>query len=242
MSNLGSFFISNIALVTSVFFLCASDVEAASIEYGSFDNGWYDENGRHIADNKNVVTGYLGSTSKRYNSFHVFDISFLTGPIDQAFLRFLPNNGDYRGGSGQTLNIYSVTTDIAALLTSNPEYSPAGQQIYNDLQSGNLLGSALVTGIDNQAMPEVLIELNSVALAELNHAISLGEDSFGFGASLLSPAFGEVLWAFSDGGGSSSNLRLVGDNVELPPPVPLPASLFLLLGAIFAVGSVRRFS
>lgn len=185
--------------------------------FGESGQGWWNSIVNATDSNQNYAS------SGSYRGFYTFDLSdpALTGEtITSAVLRLQAFSS---GGTG-TLNIYDVTSDVAAV--NNNVGTNAG--IWNDLGSGTLYGSLAITA--TPLVTDILeITLNASAISALNAAIGNGFFAFGGTSDMTSLFYGSS---------SNGNQQLVLETASAT--VPLPASLPLIAIGLGAIGLLRR--
>lgn len=204
--------------------------QSLAVTITTTDNGWYNSAGDHGTTNTNTFTG-LNISGLTYNSFYNFDLSGLIGAgevVTSASITFYAGNGTYVSPDAfETLQIWDVTS-VPGLGSS--------AAIYADLMSGSLYGQTDVYGVSNQSMPEVTVDLNAMAFADM-----LDGGFFSLGASLATIAGTAVqsLWY-----GSSNMPAAYLTFTTGPASVPETASIFLLgLGLLgFGFANRKRFS
>lgn len=223
-------------LILMALFMPVHVVQAATISVLSSDNGWVTTSGLHDKANSSIVTGNFEDGT---NNFQLFDISSLTGTMTSASLDFFGNNGEYWGDIYETIGIYDVSTSPSNLMNSNP-----GAAVHNDLEGGNLFGTAVISG-KYFKMPAVSIVLNAIGLSALNTAIVNGDNYFALGTTLLTADGNDTLWRSSTFA-SASQLTVSYEPIsrtvsKLPiSTVPIPAGGLLLLSGIGVFAIVRK--
>jgi len=236
------------------FFLAAFIASGASGAMGasvaSYDNGQYNRTGinaGHTPDNPSIVTGKRreGPNITRFHSFTLFDLSSLAGEtVTAATLTFAAGNGIYESpDASETVAFWDVTSDLDDLVLQKGSASPNVSSNWADLSGGTLYGTATVAGTDGDPMPEVSAMLNADAVAAINAVLASSDQRFGIGAGLttfdLASQEEERLWV-----AGSSSAFLPAATLDLTvagmAPVPLPASLPLLIAALGGVVALRR--
>lgn len=142
------------------------------------DSGRYQSTGGHEPTNQNYAVGYSGGAYPTgLRNYFVFDLATVAEVITGATLRLYnpisaPFGEPQQYGDGyqspddtETIVFHSVETDISTLTTFAGDIS-IGQSIYNDLGTGVLFGSVVVSAFDNGTI--ITIDLNDAAVAELN--------------------------------------------------------------------------
>jgi len=126
---------------------------------GVNNSGWWSATASNINTNDNYLVGTIVGGS--FNDFFTFAIPQGVGVITSATLSAPRGN---TAGVPFTFSLFDVSTD-AATLNNNTGTSAA---IFNDLGSGVLYGSALITDLN---LPNPLtVSLDAEALAALNGA------------------------------------------------------------------------
>ena len=205
--------------------VCSAPCHAAIITLDAIDSGSYQASGLHNPSIENYLTGIFLT---EHRSFVLFDLSSIEGAIRSATLRlFNPEVSEFLHGyvspdPTETLNIYDVTTSPTAI-TGNT----AGVGGFEDLGSGELYGSRVVSAADNGFVVEII--LNTAALADLNSAGGLF--LFGGGLGTLSGAADQHVFGFSMAGFVSDHTRqLVLDVQSVPEPSLLVPMALAMLG------------
>lgn len=206
--------------------------EAAIIRLNAVDRGWYDTAGNHDPTNDNFITG--GCCSARHASFFAFDLSGISGVVTSASLQVRTPDSFYRAPDATTIfRLRKYEGDPAALLAGT-----AGVDAYRALRgkTATRYGSRrIATPGQDGTMPDVGISL-ARGLGDLNAMLG---GTLVLGGSLRSPGH---LWSFSQDEGPRA-VRLV---LKVEPaatqtaPVPLPASLPLLVAALGLLGLATR--
>ncbi len=133
------------------------------------NQGWWSPTSSNSDSNDNFIAG----TDGPYNDFFTFSLADVQGPITDAVLRL---GGSYsHSGLPLTYSIFDVSTDPVTLNTN----VGTSQAIYDDLGSGVLYGSILVTSLTNPTD----VPLNAAGLAALNDAISGAAEYFSIGGT-----------------------------------------------------------
>jgi len=155
--------------------------------------GWYDMGGNHSASNPDYIVGLCGSSDSCnggddvFNDFFTFNVT--PGTTSAVLSVYLPDPGAFQSGlsafycncSSLTYQSWDVSTPIALLQSDN-----TGQvAIYNDLGSGTMYGSVVVVPADQGT--QILITLNSAAIASINAAAANGEQ-WAVGGSIFGAA------------------------------------------------------
>jgi hypothetical protein len=199
---------------------------AATVTLDAVDSGFYFANGLHNPRIENYLTGVF---TTEHRSFVVFDVSRIFGTINSATLRlFNPNISPFQPGylspdPTEILNIYDVTTP-AGDITGNT----AGLAGFDDLGSGTLYGTRVVSAADNGTVVETPL-MNS-AVAGLNAATGL----FVLGGALGTIGTGDqYVFAFSMASFVPDHTRQLVLDVT---PVPEPSTAaFIAIGALALV-------
>ncbi|MBP7509197.1 MAG: hypothetical protein KA807_15400 [Prolixibacteraceae bacterium] len=138
------------------------------------DCGWFTSEGIHDSDNENYICGYDGDDDFTFRNFFVFDLSNLsslgiTPPITSAILRIDRYRPSPEIGI-KTWELYDVATSYSSFASSYSQGSLPGQDIFNDLGAGSLIGSVNVDRTLSFT-PQVQVTLNSAGLAAINSSI-----------------------------------------------------------------------
>jgi len=154
--------------------------------------GWYDQTGSHGASNPDYIVGLCGTDSCHggndvFNDFFVFNVpsGTYTSAVISAYLPGpTPYPGYYGPASGLTYQLFDVSTPLAQVMSDNTGRT----DIYTDLGSGVLYGTALVT--PGEMGTQVLITLDPAALASINAASGglWGVGGSIYGAAIPEPA------------------------------------------------------
>ena len=232
-----SWFRSVVPLLLSCLFMLSvpSQALSATVEVFATASGWVlpngDTNGRDPLTS-NYIVGGPDSRGMFYRNFFVFDLTGVADEVQSATLRLMnPVNGFYsRDSASETYTVRSLPTDPSNLLPDNwPLYLPLWQMI----STGTTLGNVTVTNASNGTIVDIVF--NQAGIDLLNTSLG-GYVAFG---GLLSSnadlAYPRQLFANSGGG---LYRALVMDTA--PAPVPLPPSLFLLLGGLVPFALMRK--
>lgn len=166
----------NINRVAVVVFLFLNLSGSADI-INPFDRGNYSATGVHSTSS---LSYEIGSSSADHdfikNHFMVFDLSGISQTVIGAELQiYSPAYGST--DPLETYEIYDISTDIDSILDGT-----AGVVGFNDMQSGNLYGSADVSLADNATT--LSITLNAQAVLDISNSLG-GEFAFGGTVSTL---------------------------------------------------------
>jgi hypothetical protein len=224
--------------VTSVALAClatAAPCAATTITLDALDSGFYNASGTHTPSNENYLTGMFNGQEDR--SFFLFDLSGVSGTVQSATLRlFNPEVSQFLHGyvspdATETLNLYDVTTSAAAI-TGNA----AGVAGFNDLGSGTLYGTRVVSAADNGTVIEIV--LSGAALTDLNAANGL----FLFGGALgtLAGPSDQYVFGFSMATFVSNHTRQLVLDVTPTSEVPEPSTLALCCAGAMGLLTRRR--
>lgn len=219
--------------------------DAAIITKDHVVRGFYRQDGTH--NNAFFGNNYLAGESVgtvQHRNWLRYDLSGVEGTVEQvvhATLLLDVPIGGYKSTSGtsETYTLFDISPGNAASLGTSTG-NATGMAIWNDLGSGIIYGSHAATNADNGTT--ISIDLNSAALAAINASInaSLGSN-FALGGAITTLNASddeEFLFAFThtqSGVIQFSRLRLT---TQLRP-VPEPATLLLLAGALLVLTLVR---
>ena len=211
---------SNTFLATIL--LLASSASNA-IVVNAFDQGWYDNAGRHFSSNINYSAGSYTNTLafEEWHNFFAFDLSGISGNVTSAVFRLHildTDNGAHTSTNG-IFSLYDVNTSLSALLAD----SSSDIQIFNDLGSGNSYGSKALSTLDAYTFRDIVF--NSEGLAAINNTLG---GTFAFG--------GNVDNLFRIGGGTPFFPPTLTLTVDETVPMPAPISLALLVIGLAGIG------
>jgi hypothetical protein len=130
--------------------------------FDQVNRGWVESTGRRMADSRNTYTGSL-PPELHYNSFFVFDLGTLDGPVEAATL-WLELEGYWGPDVSESFTVFDVVTDPLELEQDQADRT----DIFEDLQSGAVYGMGEVSPADVGSVIE--IQLSSEALADLDAA------------------------------------------------------------------------
>jgi hypothetical protein len=196
--------------------LCVSSANAITID--SFDSGSYEHNGSNAPPNDNFIVGRLFQFE--LNNFFAFNLAPLTGlTVTSATLTTLAGNGVYGSfDASETWGLFDYSGNIASLLDGT-----GGVAAYNDLGSGASYGQAVVsippTG-SFTPMPMVTVTLSAAAIADINAAISGGQQ-FIIGGSIVSLSNLDEVETLYNGSGTrpAGQITFTTDAAPVPGPV-----------------------
>ncbi len=137
--------------------------------------GWYSDVGNHNASNPNYIVGLCSALPDPcvgddlvHNNFFVFDLGEGVD-VSSAMLRLMnppnavnPEDGYISPNPSELYNLFDVSTNIVDLIAS--QVGETG--IFDDLGSGTLFGSRIVSAGDNGTFVE--IPLDAAAIAALS--------------------------------------------------------------------------
>jgi hypothetical protein len=203
----------------------------ATVTLDALDSGFYFADGRHNPAIENYLTGLF---TTEHRSFFVFDLSSVSGTINSATLRlFNPDVSPILPGyvspdPTETLNIYDVTTP-AGDITGNT----AGVNGFNDLGSGTLYGTRVVSAADNGTVVE--IALTNAAVTDMNSAAGL----FLLGGALGTIGTGnQYVFGFSMTSFVPDKTRQLVLDVT---PIPEPSTAALMAFGALTLLAVRKY-
>jgi hypothetical protein len=157
-------------------FPAAGDVElvlnSGSTVLNAVDSGWYSAAGDHFASNPNYIAGLCGATpdpcdnlvDQVYNDFFVFDLGKEPNVTSAVLRVWNPSTGYISSSPSELYKLYDVATNVSDLMLD----ASGETGIFDDLGSGTLFGSRVVSAGDEGAFVE--ITLNADAIDALNHA------------------------------------------------------------------------
>jgi len=142
------------------------DTSQGEFTSGTFNQGWWSPTASNTDTNSNIGVGTQGLDS--HNNFFTFDIGgpIAADPVVSATLRINDVGG---GGTGFPFiySLFDVSTDAATLNNNNG----TSASIFNDLGSGNMYGSVMLTGDPTSPFD---IVLNANAVNDMNAAVIPG--------------------------------------------------------------------
>ena len=216
-------------LVAIVF---VSTGHATTITLGTTQSGLYDQSGFHN-NNPNYVAGVCCGNGE-HRDFFVFDLPGVTGKVVGATLRlFNPFTGYISPDATETYTVFSVATPISTLITGGSGLTG----IFDDLASGAIYGSRVVSAADDNTVVEII--LNANAATDINAVLGR---SFAIGGAIttlqgtapFSPfAPEEVIFSLTGDGSRQLVLTIV----------PEPAALLLFITGLITLcaGAFLRF-
>ena len=195
--------------------------------------GGYNNQGVSVfVDNYFTGWGCCGGGGYRENrSYFVFDVTDIDEAIVAATLIIEQPPAGYASPSAtEDYRVGAVSVDLATIVNGT-----GGLAAFDDLGTGALYGAVPVD--DSSEDSTVSVPLNATALIDLNSAAGL----FAIGGRLTSlirtSGVDEFTFGFSNVQGNVNTAYL---QIETAP-VPLPAALPLLAGALSGIGfAVRR--
>lgn len=214
--------------------LGTSPAAAAIITLDALDSGFYDSAGAHTLTSPNYLTGTFMGTERR--SFFVFDLAPVAGTITSATLRlFNPEVSQFLHGYSspdptETLNIHDVSTPAASITLGT-----GGVAAFDDLGTGTLYGTRVVSAADNGTVVE--IALTVPAVSDLN--ATTGLFVLGGGLSTIQGPADQHVFGFSMTPFVPNQTRQLVLDVT---PIPEPSLVLLLIagGAAYATRRARR--
>lgn len=205
-----------------------AQAQAATVNIGSFDNGWYDDAGFHIPSNESTFTG--STVQNELRSWFAFDISGVGAAT--AISVIFPAHGLLRtNAGGETAGLFDYTGSIDDLILGT-----GGTAAFADLGSGVELSQFSVEAPDRTFMPEIAVELPPAFVAQFNALRLSGDPRIAFGATLLT-IDGMQDEAFWSGSALLPAAILV---VRTADKVPEPAALTLVGAGLAAVGAAAQ--
>lgn len=135
----------------------------------SLDTGWYSDTGSHLDGIPNYFAGLCGdgcSPEGELRDFAVFDLGEFAGGASSAVIRlFNPVGGYISPNPSELYRLFDVSTGVRDLMADQTDATG----IFDDLGSGLIFGSRIVTVADDGSYIE--IALNPDGLDSLNEAV-----------------------------------------------------------------------
>jgi hypothetical protein len=181
--------------------------------------------------NPQVFNTLLLNADANRSNYMVFDLTSLAGQLAgedvvSATLT-IKNPGSFT--NTETVNFYDFGGDVSALKNytfANPPAAGVATGIRDDLRSGDLYGSTVVS----VGLSELSIALTAAAIADINNVLDNG-GSFLFAIGGFSPTqTGVVNYLFNSSGMAYGELDVVA--------TPLPAALPLFATVLFGGGAM----
>jgi hypothetical protein len=135
------------------------------------NRGWWRNEGFHDQNDNSTIVGRISSSL--YRSYFSFDLSGVTGSVTSAVLRI--EVVDYTSiEPSETIRIYDVSTNAATLEASAPNRT----DIYNDIGSGTLYGSYILTLADKETIIQTQLErVNLNTYLGSHFSVGIGSDT-----------------------------------------------------------------
>lgn len=218
---------------------------AAIINVSAIDRGYWDDSGAannapFIDDRYDYHVGYTDSGGKQ-NNYVVFDLSAYSGmEVISATVSYYQNShGKYWFGADD-LTLYDVSTDHVSLATDGNYAGTQSVATFNDLQSGQMLGSTLVYNTYPNSQ-WIDVNLNSAGISDVS--AHLGSTyAVGGTCNSCSPytndgTGNDFLLGFSAVDGQA----ILTLDIQEVSAVPVPAAVWLFgSGLIGLAGFARR--
>jgi hypothetical protein len=138
------------AVACGVVLLGAVGAGAQSVTVSAVEFGWFQDTGRHIANNQNYGIGQNDS-GYQTRAFFLFDLSSLTlDPAKSYSATFAATNYVISIiDPSETLALYEASTDPAELSIDHAIDEALGQSIFADLGNGTVYGTQVYTPADS---------------------------------------------------------------------------------------------
>ncbi len=228
----------------------AAESWSATVNISAYSRGYFDDLGWNNVFNTDANDYHVGITSNgNQNNYTLYDLSAFSGmEVISASVKYYQNgSGKYWYGA-DTLALYDISTSIdlvdnaynvsSSFTTTYPNIT--GQSIYNDLQSGVVLGSTSVINTYPSAQ-WINIVFNSAGLADINTYIGSLYGIGGTCTTCLANSTGQgnddyLLGFSSEDGQAILTLELQA----LPAAVPVPAAIWLFGSGLLGLIGVAR--
>lgn len=151
---------------------------SGTILLSAVDSGYFNQTGFHNSNNTNYTVGSCESCERSlFHNFFVFDLSGINAPISAA--TFTAYNPEQFYGLESAFRLWDVSQQPTRLDMSYEARDENGLGIYEDLGSGTLLGSRLITEAPQGTF--VSVDFNVSGIKALNGSQG---SLFAFGGSL----------------------------------------------------------
>lgn len=212
----------------AVLALWSGPVSATQYVTDAYDKGWYFSDGLHYEANKNTNTGfgYSGGLLRQSNSFFIFDLAGFGGDATSALLE-LELESYFSIDPTESFSVYDVSTSPTDLSLDQL----GAVDIYNDLMTGSVYGSATVSTTDVGSI--IQIALSSQALADINNTAG-GQFAIGVSVTSLSYNSENETVRFN----KSLDNRVQRLTLDATP-VPEPSTVLLMLSGLAGLGYIR---
>jgi hypothetical protein len=177
---------------------------SSSVTISFLDSGWVQADGTHTGSNNNYIVGQASGLPE-FRDYVTFGLGAETPTIIGAELRlYNPTPGYSSTDLTETYTLFDVSSSPLVLDTTRLSGDATGIGIFNDLGSGTVFGTRIVSAADNST--NVGITLNAAAVAALNAAIG---STVSFGGAITSLAGTTTQTMFSGSTGVFGTVQLV---------------------------------
>ena len=209
---------------------------AAIVTITAHDRGFWDDSGWSDRSTSAPYDYHVGITNNmgEQNNYVLFDLQGYSGmEVVSASVSYYQNLLGMYVTSPRDLTLYDINTQYSDLSASGSGGWAPGQAIFNDLQSGQMLGSQAVYNTYPN-WQSINVTLNSAGLADIN--ANLGS-LYGIGGTCNSCYLSTdyLLGASSLDGQAVLTLEL-----EPISAVPVPAAVWLFGSGLFGLVGVAR--
>lgn len=235
-----------LALVLAVLAGVSQSASAATMVEYQVDVGWYDNTGLHYPDSTNYLAGksVYNNTATTFHNWALFDLTDVSDTIVDASLGIYINTRGYSSAdASETYGLFDVSTPIANLQAGGTGLTG----IYDDLGTGNLLGSTSISEADEGSHVNIVFNAAGIAYlnAHLGQFVALGgrvtslsaddtrsEGVFGFsGEGTTFPYTGST---------SGSHVLTLNANAVTSGAVPEPATAALGMMTLVGLAAASR--